>query len=184
MAPFARLAALVAEDVEPFLLHRIIGEFRRLEATAAGGHDVLHQRRVPEHEVRRVRVGLLAVAAFEESGFAVLPLELVLDVVHLDRAARSKRLGILRGGHRAVGERVVRTGPSLVDFLVALAAVGGRERGMRGHGGGGAGRGDRFALAAAEGGEKQERRGGGEGGAGGERGTRRHGKNAQTESKR
>ena len=126
MAPLAGLAALVAEDIEPFLFERIENEFGGLEASITRGHDVLLDRRVAEHVLGDVALGRGRPALLGDDGLTVLPLHAVIYPVRAEFLHLAKSIGVGLLVDLAMRERVVRAGPGFVDILVTRTAIGRR----------------------------------------------------------
>lgn len=115
VTPFAGLAVLGAEDVEPVISFGIESEGVSLPATAARGDEGLPDWLVPKDHERAIGRGRAEVGRGGECAKCVL-------------------VGEIR---QLIGERVVSAGPSRCGSCVAGGAVCGPERNLHGFRGGG-----------------------------------------------
>ena len=145
MPPFAGSSLFGAEDVKPIFSRWIEGQFGHLVAAVPGRNDILPQRRVAEHELRRALVRSPSGPRFGQFRPGAVPGDVIFDFVDREIAGRLKCVRIGHGIDESMGLGVMGAVPCRGDFGVTGPAVG-RSRGglfgslVRCHGG---------ALAAA-----------------------------------
>ncbi len=123
VAPVSGLALVVAEDIEPLVLVRIIADIASLQAAAGRGDEELAQRVVADDAHHRKVFALMTPAAGQDVSQAVL-VEKGLGAAGtvIERLLRGKRLFVHLLAVFAFGETVIGILPAGVGGLMAFLA--------------------------------------------------------------